>query len=60
LDAEKAIAVAKRKAKTAEDKHAGVMLGKWLSGLEDQRQFMPRDGIEMAKKSTCVPNSNPK
>jgi hypothetical protein len=44
LDAEKAIAEAKRKAKTAEDKHASEVLDNWLSSLDTQRQLSPSDG----------------
>jgi hypothetical protein len=44
LDAEKATSEARRKAKTAEDKHASEVLENWLSGLSGQRQFMPGDG----------------
>ena len=44
LDAEKALSEAKRKAKTAEDKHASDVLENWLSGLDGQRLFLPSDG----------------
>jgi hypothetical protein len=44
LDAEKSLSEAKRKAKTAEDKHASEVLDNWLSSLDTQRQLSPSDG----------------
>jgi hypothetical protein len=41
LDAEKALSDAKRKAKSAEDKHVSKVLDNWLLALDGQRQFMP-------------------
>lgn len=43
LDAEKAIAEAKRKAKATHDKHVAEVLENWLSGLDGQRRFAPGD-----------------
>lgn len=43
LDAEKDVSEAKRKAKTAQDKHVAKILDNWLSALDEQRH-MPNDG----------------
>jgi hypothetical protein len=43
LDAEKAVSEAKRKAKTAEDKHVADVLNNFLRGLLDERQYWGGD-----------------
>lgn len=44
LDAEKAVSEARRKAKTAEDRHIDEVLDNLLSDLDAQRQFASSDG----------------
>jgi len=45
LDAEKAVSEARRKAKTAEDKHVTDVLNNFLQGLLTQRQTWGRDRL---------------